>query len=357
MKRILLASSRNWICTARLPSTFAAAGFTVDLLGRPDTMASCSRHVASNIPVAGPASEFAAALLEVAPRYDRVIVCDEMLLRALLRSYHPDAATLLPAASSVLERLLDKTRFPALARACGITVAPSVVASNPGELADAVAGRRGRIVLKGRHGIAGTAVRVVGDAAAADAAAARIGYPVLVEEWVDGLLGMVPCLFERGRLLGAMAAEKHRTITPLGPSAVNIVKPVDAATLSMVERAGAELALHGFVSFDDMNVGYAEEPVVLEINPRPVAQLHVGRRVGVDFAALLRDAADTSADQRPVLSTRAVKVALFPQELQRQRLEHGHSPGLTRWALTPGALRDVPVGEPALVWRHLTRDD
>jgi hypothetical protein len=320
-------------------------------------MASCSRHVSRNIPVVGPANEFAAALLEVASNYDRVIVCDEMLLRALLGSHHPDAATLLPAAPSVLERLLDKTRFPALARACGIGVAPSQVAGDSTELDDIVASLGGRIVLKGRHGIAGTAVRVVENSAEAKAAATDIGYPVLVEEWVDGLLGMVPCLFERGKLLGAIAADKHRTITPLGPSAVNIVKPVNAATLVMLERAGAGLGLHGFVSFDVMSVGDAEEPVVLEINPRPVAQLHVGRRAGVDFAALFRNSAGALGEDSPALSTRTLKVALFPQELQRQRLEHGRSPGLVRWAFTPDALRDVPVGEPTLVRRHLTRDD
>jgi hypothetical protein len=166
----------------------------------------------------------------------------------------------------------------------------------------------------------------------------------------------MPCLFEHGVLVAAMAAGKHRTIGAFGPSAVNIMLDVTPAMRVAAERAGAAFGLHGFVSFDFFEESDGADPIVIELNLRPVPQLHLGSRVGADMALALRDVLSGRFDGTPRLGSAAGTVALFPQELRRLRLERGRGAGTMRWLTTPGALADVPWNDPSLVLRYLTRD-
>jgi biotin carboxylase len=253
--------------------------------------------------------------------------------------------------------VLDKTRFPAAAAAAGIRVADSVAAYDADDVARAFTGLGGPVFLKGRHGLAGTVVRRADDAAAAVEAADALGYPVLVERATGGLSCLMPCLYERGKLVGAIAAARLRTVHAFGPSTANAMRAVDSRLIRTARAAGVAFGLHGFVSIDYFDLGDGSDPVVLEINPRPVPQLHLGRRVGVDMAAALADVMAGGFDGTARLGTAGRDVVLFPQELQRLRAEHGARQGTLRWLRSAGALADVPWNDLPLAWRHLRRED
>lgn len=354
--RVLLASSRDWTGVARLPSVLAAAGFTVDLLDRGGTQAASSRWLSASMTERGAVGEFANRFCAMAPGYDRVIACDEPLLSALAATATDVAAPFLPAHHGFLADLLDKTRFPAVAALSGLRVPRSLVVGSPDAVPDAFAKMAGPVIVKGRHGYGGLAVRRAATLPATAAAADRLGFPVLLEECLDGVVELMPCLFEHGALVAAFAAQKVRTSHPLGPSTVNRLRPVSDALRRTAESAGRILGLHGFVSFDFFDPGDGgdgEAPLIIEINLRPVPQLHLGAAAGVDMALALRDVMAGDFDGRPRTGRGDRTVMLFPQELRRLRSKHGRIRGTVRWMATPGASEDVPWHDAPLVWRHL----
>jgi phosphoribosylaminoimidazole carboxylase (NCAIR synthetase) len=161
MKRVLIAASRNWTGVSRLPSTLGPAGFTIDLMDRGGTQASSSRWISKRTAVTGDVSVLVSRLLEVADDYDRVIVCDEPLLNALVDSADNRAHALLPASTDMLAIMLDKTAFPAFLRAVGVCVAPSVVVEAEVGMAVALAEIGLPAYIKGRQGFGGTVVKRV----------------------------------------------------------------------------------------------------------------------------------------------------------------------------------------------------
>ncbi len=357
MPSVLIASSRNWMGVARLPSTLSAAGISVDLLDRGGTMAAASSRVRAHIAVAGTAEDVAERLMEMAPRYDRALACDEPLLSALCATGDPRATSVLPARPDVLGVLLDKTTFPAAAAAAGLRVPRSVVVGRVDEVPAVFDSFGSPVIVKGRHGFGGNAVRSAETTAEAAAAVRAVGLPALIEERVSGLVALMPCLFERGEVVGAFAADKLRTAGPFGPSTINRLRPVGPGLLEVARLAGLAFGLHGFASIDFFEPAGGGAPIVIELNLRPVPQLHVGRRVGVDMAALLRDVLSKRFDGITRCGRAGPSVILFPQELQRLRSEHRAVGGTMRWLGMRGAAADVPWGDASLAWRHLSRRD
>lgn len=357
MERVLIASSADWTGVARLPSTLASAGFAVDLLDRGATRASASSRVGSSLVSDGPIDELVARLLEVAPRYDRVIACDETLVSALAACDDPRSVPVLPARRDAVGAVIDKTLFPAAATAAGVRVPRSFTAANNAHLEDAVRSIGAPMVVKGRVGVGGAAVRRAADGPAAAAVARSTGYPVVVQEALSYQLCLMPCLFEHGRLLAAFAASKTRTVKRFGPSSVNTLRAVDDGLRRTAERAGEAFGLHGFASIDYFDPGDGTDPIVIEINPRPVPQLHLGARVGVDMARALRDAVRGEFQGAPRLGSAGPRVVLFPQELHRLRSSRGGLAGTLRWLAIPGALGDIPWNDPGLVRRHMRLRD
>jgi glutathione synthase/RimK-type ligase-like ATP-grasp enzyme len=354
---VLIAASQNWTGAARLPSTLGPAGITVDLMDRGRVQAASSRWVATRTVVKGSMDRFVGRVLDAASGYDRVIPCDEPLIMALLASRDARAAGVLPGPPELLSGMLDKTRFPVLAAAAGIRVARSEVVANEAGLVGALARVGLPAVLKGREGFAGMAVRRVADPADARAAASELGYPLLVEQLVVGESCLMPCLFERGTLVAAIGVTRSKMVREFGPSTVNDLRAVDGGMRRTAEAAGRGFALHGFASIDFLDPGDGSDPVVLEINPRPVPQLHLGARLGADMAMALREQLEGVGDGVPRLGRAGGRVTLFPQELHRLKREHGSLAGTLRWAVSRGALRDVPLNDLRLVRRHLRRSD
>ena len=74
-KRVLLAASRDWTGTARLPQFLARAGIEVSLLHDGAAHAAASSHLTRVVAaVAGGPAGIVEALSSVAGAYDRVVV-------------------------------------------------------------------------------------------------------------------------------------------------------------------------------------------------------------------------------------------------------------------------------------------
>jgi len=353
--RVLIAASRDWAGTARLPSVLAAAGISVDVVDVGSSGAAASSWVSNRIIEPGGSDVIAARVRAVASQYDRVIPCDEPITLALLRSTDPlgRAAIMTPADS--LATLLDKASFPAAAEAASISVPAWAVATDLEQVASAAELLGPDVVVKARVGYAGLGVRFASDARQAVRAAKRLGLPVLVESRVFGDLGLMPCLYDRGRLLGAIAAEKAVTISERGFSTVAQMWPVDDELRAIAEKAGEAFGIDGFASVDLFREHSSGAIKVLEINPRPVPLVYAGVRFGVDFGALYASALAVRVESAPRLGRGTARIPLFPQELQRQRRSRGRVVGTLAWAATPGALREVPWGDRGLLRHYLGR--
>jgi len=352
--RVLIAASRDWAGTGRLPFVLAEAGVLVDVLDQGGTAAAASSWVSGSIAQVGGPKAIAERACELSEAYDRVIACDDPLIQSLLASEDPRARRVLVTPRQHLEELIDKTRFSAMAERAGIPVPEWHVADSLERVFSAAEDLGSNVVVKARRGYAGLNVRFARDPEAAVRAAKRVGLPVLVERRIGGELGMMPVLYDRGRVVGAMAAHKALTISARGWSTVAELWTVDDVLRDIAHRAGAAFDIDGFVSFD-----LFREPDgsihVLEINPRPVPALYLGERVGVDFGELYASVLSGQFDGVPRFARGSGRVPLFPQELQRLRRARGRWRGTAAWIRTPGALREVPWRDRGLVLHYLGR--
>jgi hypothetical protein len=305
------------------------------------------------VAVDGGSADIADRTMVHAPGYDRVIICDEPLLQTLLELDDPRADVLLPGPRESITILTDKTRFPEAAEEVGISVPRWRVATSLGAARAAAADMDGRVMVKGMHGYGGGQVRLAKSPGSAATAALELGLPVLLEEQLSGDLALMPCLYERGRLIGVFAAHKRRTVHALGPSASIVPWPVDEALLDVATRCGTRFGLHGFASYDLVRDAATGEVRVIEVDLLPAASLHVGRRLGVDMAGLLLEVFLGRTPAAPMLPRGGHTVPMFPQELERLQRQSGNLLGAMRWFVTPRALAEVPWRDAGLLAHYL----
>lgn len=354
MPRVLIAQSDDWIGPARLPAMLSRAGVSCDLIDAGNTDASASSHLRGRTAIAGGIEAIAHEVLRVADNYDRVIVCQERLILEIMRVGGEDAIRVLPGSRQGLQDMCDKVRFSPAARAGGLRVADAEVADSAHEAEQAAIRLGGRVVVKGRWGAGGAVVRVAESPEAAGIAAEQLGSPVLVETFIEGDLLIVSCLYEAGKLVAALTARKLDPMRPNGPSSVNEFLPVDERIRTACERLGEVFGVTGFASVDVFIVDDGD-PVVIEINPRPGPQPHLGKSVGVDMARAYSDVLSGRWDGTPRLADRSRTVRLFPQSLVRYRELEGRGPGTRSWLASRGALSDLSWDDLGLLAHHVRR--
>ncbi len=127
------------------------------------------------------------ARLRIASDYDRVVVCNERLIRALMRVGGKDANRVL-AGSRAAAGGVQQDALLARRASGGLRVADFEIAETAPEAAQAAGRLGGRVAAKGRWGAAGIAVRIVDSPEAAEIAASELRLPVLVEAFVEGEL-------------------------------------------------------------------------------------------------------------------------------------------------------------------------
>ncbi len=328
--RVLLAGFWDWGITGLLPLMLSKAGVAVDYVGPPGTAAACSSRIGTKHLEPGGMHKTIERLLDVSGQYDRVMVCDEPLLRGCWSA---------PTHASMRFCRFAGQPGPA-ARQDAVSARGQGCRSSCGPLVCGLVARRGAPGGSEHRGAGdgeaarrpcGRGVKPAKSVAGALKAADELGYPVLVEERLSGDLALMPCLFDRGRLVGALAGRKAEHILgPRGPSSVVEPWPVDEALREVAETAGAAFGIDGYASFDLFRDPSSGRLWVIELNPRAAPAHALGARFGVDMAALLRLVHEAAAPHEPQLAQGRGRVPLFPQELQRLRRKKGKAAGTGR---------------------------
>jgi D-aspartate ligase len=293
--------------TIDLVRALALAGIPVVVIAEPSDPARWSRS--------------AVARLEVAPDLEGQARADALLALAARRPeppvlFYDDDADLLfvsrhrdrlgrgfrfviPAAGLV-EDLVDKARFHALAERLGLPV-PRTVRCTSAALDDDH-GLRFPLIVKpvSRHGgawgraVAGKAADVP-DRPALTALAARLadaGLDLLVQEAVPGPESRVESYHvyvdEQGRIAGEFTGRKVRTYPPSCGFSTAVTITDDAEVRALGRRITLGLELRGVAKLD-FKRGPDGGPKLLEVNPRFNLWHHPGALAGVNLPALVYD--------------------------------------------------------------------
>jgi predicted ATP-grasp superfamily ATP-dependent carboligase len=301
--------------------SLARAGHTVYACSvRPRSLAGASRHCRGHATVPDPLRDpagFVAALRDLVRRHG---------VEVLLPITEPSLLAVLPERDSLgvqvpfagleeFERICDKAAVMEAARAVGIGV-PEQRRVGSAEEARALdpAGMRFPLVLKPSRSVvyengarAKSAVVHVRDAAALRAALNALpegAYPVLLQERIVGPgVGIFVLLWEDE----VVAAFSHRRIREKPPSGgVSVYRESHPLDPGLLERSVALLRAFGWqgVAMVEYKVDAATgTPYIMEINGRFWGSLQLALDAGVDFPALLLEAA-AGRKPRPVLAYR-----------------------------------------------------
>jgi carbamoylphosphate synthase large subunit len=380
--KVLLATSAQWISTARLAMALAETGCEVHAL--------CRRaHPLKMTSVAIRTYQYsdlhALGSLERAIRLakpDLVIACDEDTFRLVHEMYRGVLAAKDAELCELLERSLGRpenyetalSRFGLmeLARGLGIGVPETVEVGAAPELR--VAGERlgWPLVLKNDGSSGGNGVRVAENLAEATtfwgllrgpASPLRTVHRVLVNKRMAPLYATVrrerrtvvaqrniagreatlAVACWKGKVLASHCMQVVETWSLRGPSSV--LEVIESGEmLTAAQKLVKRLGLSGFCGFDFIVERVSGKALLIEMNSRPTQTCHLALGEGKDLVASLvraihRDLGYKDRPEwRPAVTDQDF-VVLFPQELQRDRTS----------AWMRNGFHDVPTGEPHLI--------
>ncbi|WP_237479827.1 hypothetical protein [Lichenibacterium dinghuense] len=174
--------------------------------------------------------------------------------------------------------------------------------------------------------------------------------PITLQAHVAGELAVHTVACARGRVLDGVGFAAELCHPPVTGSST-LLRPL--AHPEMEAAAGrlvAALGLSGFASFDFI-VSADGAAHLIEMNARPVGSGHLGRRFGHDlYGAWLAGLSGRPAPAAPAAPAAAPPpraVALFPKEVARDPA--------SRHAAASDVLHDVPWDEPAIVEAYRAR--
>jgi hypothetical protein len=292
--RMLIVSSQDWIGISRIPRLARLAGANITVLAPPDSQIAASSHVAEHLPCSYDADETLDLLrvhLEAAPRYDWVVLGDDVLLdkavgrfsESWLRGLFPlsaDAVSALP--------LVSKISFSSAMHAAGVPMPAGRAASGAHQIASAAAVLGFPVIAKPDRGFAGRGLFSAASPAELREGAKTAAGDYIVESLLEGRMGSTPVLFDRGRAAWWSSYLKSGVWPqPFGPSCRRLAfepRGIEA----ILERTGASLGLHGLFGLDWLLTSN-EELFVIELNGRPVPMNEGCAQVSQGLPAALRD--------------------------------------------------------------------
>lgn len=164
-----------------------------------------------------------------------------------------------------------------------------------------------------------------------------------MQQFIAGASAMRSVVAWKGRVLaGASFLRECVNPKPFGPSTV--LRYIDHPEMEeTASRLVAALGLSGFASFDFVITETGGEAYVIEVNPRGVPAVHVGRFFGHELCRALIERLGwaTAASPRPQLA-REARVVLFPNEMERDPESDWLRP-------EAAAFHDVPWDDPSVV--------
>ena len=367
----MICGERFWTGRARLPARLHARGFTVHVFCLREDYIARSRYAATVHPLRSfrglvlrsEAGRIRRALEKLQP--DFIIPGDEnglLLVAAMVSRATPVLRNTVQRSlgdPAFLVHLLNKNNFISAAAAAGFRVPGSVPLPSGGRLPVLLEQAEYPLVLKGEWGSGGRAVHLCRDLRAAaqvwqnhqPTAAGGLrrfikhalftetgpNRRLLMQPLHQGRESMFVFLADKGRILSSLLAEKVAAHPwPRGPSTVVQVYD-DPGLTARLGQLVARLGLTGFGGIDFILPAGSRQPVLLELNPRPVPLVTWSFCAGVDMARVLKDHLDGQPCRQD--KVRPGPVVFFPAEYRREPA----SPWLQ------GTGHDVPVDDPDLL--------
>ena len=350
MRVLIVSLSPLWKEPPRLARALTEHGAAVASLAIAGSLLDYSRFIArryrlgNDIPAQN--DELVAAIGDFAP--DVLLPGDECSVRWLHDVYREaaiDASVKALIAASLGDpqwfgRTTDKLAMSRLARELGIAHLETM-ALTCAEEAYAFVQRHGwPVVIKACRGFAGIDVHPCANLRELRQTLreVRAPSPRLIQRFAPGTTWITAFVAHRGEMLGALVAEKQRQHPALiGPGTI-VRFAHDPAMFESTRTLVHRLGYSGFGSVDFLRT-QGRDPLFIEFNPRATPICHLGGKLGVDLARAYvhRRACDSAC-------MRNERVALFPQELQRDRSGAG----------LVGCWHDIPEDEPELVAAMLT---
>ena len=289
--------------------SLGAAGYPVYVCAaRPRSLAGASRYARAEALVTDPLEDpqrFAGDIRALVARWNigaLIPIGDAALLASL-----PDRGrlpnVLLPFADErVVRRIADKAAVLEAATSVGIAIPQQQPAADRGVLLAMAPGLEYPVVLKPSRSVAehgGRRIKLLVrhvaspvDLAAAAADLDPAAYPVLVQRRVVGPGVGIFLLIWNGETLAAFAHRRIREKPPAG--GVSVYRESVAADPALVQRSRALLDAFGWCGVAMVEYKIDERtgtPYLMEINGRFWGSLQLAIDAGVDFPALLMEAA------------------------------------------------------------------
>lgn len=345
MRILIVSLSPKWKEPPRLARALAEHGAAVASLAVAGSLLDHSRFVEKRFRLSDDSharvAELVAAISDFAPA--RLLPGDERSARWLHAVYwdkDTDAAVKKLITASLGDpqaygRTTDKLAMSEVARESGIAQLETAALTCAADAYAFVHQFGWPVVIKARRGYAGIEVYPCANLRELRHTLRECcaQSPHLIQRYASGVTWMVAFVAREGEVLGALVAEKQRQHPPgIGPS--TIVRFAHDPTMVESTRALVrKLRYSGFGSVDFLRTN-GSDPLFIEFNPRVTPICHLGGRLGIDLAhAFVHGRVCDSA------GTRNERIALFPQELQRDPSGAG----------LIGCWHDIPEDEPELV--------
>jgi ATP-grasp domain len=289
-------------------------------------------------------SDFAEQLGEFVQRhgasYAKIIIGDDPLLWELAkRRGMPWARALLPCSGTdkEIDFIISKVDFIRDCMAHGIPVPPSIVCRSAEEVRAAALSIGFPLVLKHDQGYAGEGVQIIHSLQALEKV--TLTSDLVIQKFIDGQICSAAVVYKQGRLVGYFSYMRSRTWGPLGASTA-ITYRVFPELQKILQDLGDISHFDGQCGIDFMLERTTSKVLILEQNFRPTLTMLLGKRVGVDFSAILRrwdEPPEPSLLQDPAVYS---EIPLFPADIVRAISERDGLV-LLRWLLHPLWLKEL----------------
>jgi carbamoylphosphate synthase large subunit len=356
---LIVLTNLDWLGVARAPQALARVGFKVHVFGPTTHAIMTSRFIdqrhSFDSPITIDDFKIQLSAIIIAQRPKLILPGDDQAasLLHLLRQQAPVGSDLQTALDASLPPaqyhhvLEQKSRQTVLAEQLGIYVPPSIINPNPDAALAFAAACGYPVLIKLDHSWAGHGITRCPDETTLIAAlrhvpqASRL-YPVInrtLQAYIPGTGILVTFAAHRGTLLESFTMTKM-VQTEFGPTTVAAIREDEATINEPVRLLIEALGMNGFGDVDFQLEEGTGRPYFIEMNPRWVPTLHLGRRLQRDLIGSLANAIGiTSPDLGPINGPIKGPVAMFPNELFRDQ----HSRYLHE------AFHDVPWDEPDLI--------
>ena len=377
--KVLIATTRRWVPTARLAMALAKAGFIVDAVcppGHPIEMTSCARKI-SHYRGLSPLQSFSSAIIEHRP--DLIVPGDDLATWHLHALYEQGTNLGEKGARlcDLLERSLgapasfplvyERGEFLEFARKAGVRVPRTQVITSGADFEGWISKNGYPVVLKANGSSGGVGVRIVCNVAEGKLALRSLKSPplllraikravvdhdytlirksalrersvVIAQSFVSGREATSALVCWQGKVLAALHFEVLNKSESSGPATV--LRLIENAEMSATaETIVGGLNLSGFHGLDYMLESEAGNAHLIEINPRSTQVGHLTMGPGRDLPAALFSAVSGRTLRESPEVTEKNTVALFPQEWLRD----------SESAFLKTCYHDVPWEEPKLV--------